>query len=108
VYGRVKRIDLLPARVILVRVINQRVPIVVVQVQGKDRYVANVNRQVRVVRGRRVGIEDDCRVRPATAADGGNVQAEIGVLLTENGPRWQPLEIDHVRALLEWRRRWAR
>jgi hypothetical protein len=115
---RVEGIDLRPARVVLVRVVDERVAIRVVQVESENRDVAYVHRQVRIVGRRRVGIEDDRSVRPFSAADGRDVQTEVRVLLAEDGAGRQTLEVDDVRAFLDrrrrrrwawtWRRRWAR
>src|SRR5205809_5605094 len=83
----VERIYLLSSVVVLVRVVHQPVVVAVRDVQRQTGDVPKQNVQIRIVRWRCVGVEQDDSVREVPVRDARNVYAERGELLGQDGTR---------------------
>jgi hypothetical protein len=90
----VEAVDLPAAADAVAGVIDKAVTVVVVDVLGDDRQVADVDLQVRVRGARAVGVEDDELVRAALVGNGGDVDAGGGELLVEDGAVGKASEVE--------------
>jgi hypothetical protein len=90
----IKLEDLGPTEVVLVRIIDEPIIVFVVDILRQEENITDVGLKVRVMRRRRIRIEDyDC-VRVALVGPRGYVNAAIGVLLAGYRAGGKPFEVD--------------